>query len=454
MTERKKVLGFWDLALFTFCAVFGVEAIATSAAIGPSAIFWWLLCLACYFLPFGFIAAELGATYPEQGGLYVWIKKAFGRKWAARSIWYYWISLPVWLPAIYIAIADIIGHLFFPGVALWQQIAIGLVLIWVAVGVNLCSLNASKWVPNLGSLAQFLIVAGMIATAAMFFLKNGHFANEITWAGMAPNLSAAIVFIPVIIYNLQGCELISAAAGEMKDPARDIPRSLVSSAAVIAVLYLVTTFSFWVVVPIKEINVASGVLHVFMTAFDDHGMKPLVATLAGLLISGAFFSGVIAWNLGQNRTIAESAHSGDLPAVFGKMTKGMAPLGASVISGIISTVVILVYGLIAKNAAELFWHTVSFSLIVQLLSNLMLFPAFIVLRHKDKDILRPFRVPGPRGFATFLAVLAEIFVLAAVLILILQPGHDFVRIALPVILGVVLTVVAGEVLIARSSRKS
>jgi amino acid transporter len=306
----------------------------------------------------------------------------------------------------------------------------------------------------MGSVAQFLIVIGMIATAVLFFLKNGHFANEVTWANIAPNLNAAIVFIPVIIYNLQGCDLVSAAAGEMKDPARDIPRALLSSAAVIAALYLVTTFSFWVVIPIKEINVASGVLHVFMTALHDNDMKSLIAIVAGLLISGAFFAGIIAWNLGQNRTIAESAHNGDLPAVFGKMNKGMAPLGASIVSGIISTVVILCYGLIARNAAELFWHTVSFSLIVQLLSNLMLFPAFIVLRNRDKNVSRPFRVPGPDGFAIFLAVLAEAFVLAAVLILIIQPGHNFIRIALPVIIGVILTVVAGEILLARSMKKS
>jgi len=451
--ERKKVLGFWDLALFTFCAVFGVEAIATTAAIGPSAIFWWLICLTGYFLPFGLIAAELGSTYPEQGGIYVWIKKAFGRRWAARSIWYYWISLPVWLPAIYIAIADIVGHLFFPGITLWQQIAIGLAMIWAAVGINLYPLGTSKWIPNMGSLAQFLIVIGMIVTAVLFFLKNGRFANEITWANIAPNLNAAIVFIPVVIYNLQGCELISAAAGEMKDPTRDIPRSLILSAVVIAVIYLVTTFSVWVVIPIKEINVASGVIHVFMTAFRDSEMKSLIAITAGLLISSAFFSGIIAWNLGQNRTIAESANNGDLPRIFGKMNRNMAPLGASVVSGVISTVVILVYGLIARNAAELFWHTVSFSLIVQLFSNLMLFPAFIVLRNKNKSIPKPFRVPGPDGFAIFLALLAETFVLAAVLILIIQPGHDFLRIALPVILGVIMTVVAGEILIARSIKK-
>jgi amino acid transporter len=452
--ERKKVLGFWDLTLFTFCAVFGLEAIAASAAIGPSAVFWWLLCLACYFMPFGLIAAELGSTYPEQGGLYVWIKKALGRRWAARSVWYFWISVPIWLPAIYIAIADIFGHIFFPGAGLWQKIAMSVIMIWIVVGINLCRMNVSKWVPNIGSIAQFSIVVGMIVTAALYLIKNGHLANQITLSGIMPNLNAAVVFIPMIIYNLQGCELVSSAAGEMKNPARDIPRALILSALVIAAMYLMTTFSVWAVIPIKDINVASGVLYVFTNALDDNIAAAFVAVAVGLLVSVAFLAGVIAWNLGLNRTVAESANNGDLPRILGKMNRNMAPLGASVVSGVISTIVIIAYGFIAKSAAELFWHTVSFSLIVQLFSNFMLFPAFIILRNKDKSISRPFRVPGPDWLAIFLAILAGTFVLAAILILVIQPGQDFIRTALPVIIGVVATIAVGEIMVSRSHRKT
>jgi amino acid transporter len=133
------------------------------------------------------------------------------------------------------------------------------------------------------------------------------------------------------------------------------------------------------------------------------------------------------------------------------MNGNMAPLGASVASGIISTVVIIIYGFIARDAAELFWHTVSFSLIVQLFSNLMVFPSFIVLRSRDKAVPRPFRVPGPDWLAILLAVLAGTFVLAAILMLFIQPGHDFARVALPIIAGVVAAVIVGEVLVARSA---
>lgn len=451
--ERKKVLGFWDLVLFSFCAIFGVEAIATSAAIGPSAISWWLICIIGYFLPFGLIAAELGSTYTEQGGIYIWIKKALGKKWAARSVWFYWVALPLWVPAIYIAISEIIGHMFFPDISLWAQISMGIVMIWISVAINLCPLGVSKWVPNFGTITRLLVIAGMIVAAIVYFLKTGRFANEINLANIMPNLNAAIVFIPIILYNLEGCELISAASGEMKDPARDVPRAVILSAITIASLYLITTFAVWVVIPVSEINVASGILQLFTVTFSDHGLRQAITVIVGLMISSTLFAEIVTWSLGENRTVAEAARSGELPAILGKMNKNMVPVGASIVSGVISTVVILIYGFIARNASELFWHVVSFSLIIGLFSYLMLFPCFIILRIKDKNVIRPYRIPGPDWFAILLAVVAEIFIFMGILVLIIQPGHDFTRSSLPIIIGVLVSVAAGEYFVAHSASK-
>ena len=452
--ERKKVLGFCDLALFSFCAIFGVEAIAASAAIGPSAISWWLICLVGFFLPFSLISAELGSTYPDQGGIYIWIKKAFGDKWAVRAIWCYWIALPLWLPAMYIAIAQILSHMFFPDLTLWPQILIGIALIWISVGINLCPLKISKWVPNIGSVTRLLVIAGMIFVAILYFLKNGHFANTITLTNVVPNLNAAVIFIPMIIYNLLGCELISGAAGEMKNPKRDVPKAVIFSALIIAFFYVITTVAVLVVVPVAEINVASGIFQMFAIVFAGHAAVQSITIVIGLLISLTLFAEIVTWNLGENRTVAEAAHNGELPEVLGKMTaKSMIPIGASVVSGVISTTIIIIYGFIARNSSELFWHVVSFSLVVELFAYLMLFPAFIALRKKDKDVERPYRVPGPQGFAIFLAVMAEIFILMAMVVLFLQPGKDFIRTALPIIVGVIITVVFGEVFIARSRSK-
>jgi amino acid transporter len=239
----------------------------------------------------------------------------------------------------------------------------------------------------------------------------------------------------------------------MKNPARDIPKAVILSAVAIAFLYLITTFAVWVVIPIPEINVASGILQVFTITFSGHWMKQVITVVLGLLISSTLFAEIVTWNLGENRTVAEAANNGELPKILGKMNKNMAPIGASIVSGVISTVVIVIYGFIAKNAGELFWHVVSFSLIVGLFSYLMLFPSFIISRIKDKDIKRPYRVPGADWFAILLAVIAEMFILIALSVLIMQPGHSFMRSALPVITGVLVTVIAGEILVTYSSRK-
>jgi amino acid transporter len=309
-------------------------------------------------------------------------------------------------------------------------------------------------VPNIGSVTRLLVIAGMIFAAILYFMKKGQFANAITLTNIMPNLNAAVIFIPMIIYNLLGCELISGAAGEMKDPKRDVPKAVIFSALIIAFFYVITTVAVWVVVPVAEINVASGTFQMFAIAFEGYAAVQGIAIMIGLLISFTLFAEIVTWNLGENRTVAEAARNGELPKVLGKMTaKSMIPVGASIVSGVISTTIIIIYGFIAKNSSELFWHVVSFSLVVELFNYLMLFPAFIALRKKDKDIERPYRVPGPQWFAIFLAVMAEMFIVMAMVVLFLQPGKDFVKAALPLIIGVAITLGLGEAFIARTKLK-
>jgi amino acid transporter len=131
----------------------------------------------------------------------------------------------------------------------------------------------------------------------------------------------------------------------------------------------------------------------------------------------------------------------------------MVPTGAAIASGIISTVVIIIYGFIASNAEELFWHTISFSTVVNLFSYMILFPTFIILRKKDGRIKRPYRLPGPDWVGIGAAVMAEVFVLVTALVLLLQPGDDFLRASLPIMIGVIITVGVGEIFISRSLKK-
>src|SRR5512133_3198830 len=132
-TGFTKALKIFDMTLFTVCAIMVIDTLAASASIGASSITWWVITLVLFFIPYGLITAELGSTYPEEGGIYIWIKHAFGEKWAARSTWYYWINVALWMPSVYILFAGMFAQLFFPEMNLWWQIAIGVIMTWITV---------------------------------------------------------------------------------------------------------------------------------------------------------------------------------------------------------------------------------------------------------------------------------------------------------------------------------
>ncbi|MGL5173751.1 MAG: amino acid permease, partial [Olsenella sp.] len=87
-----KKLRFRDVILSIICVVFTIEACAPAAAIGNSAVFWWLFLLVTFLMPYGFVVAELGTTYAEGAGVYEWVRDAMGRRWATREAWYYWVN--------------------------------------------------------------------------------------------------------------------------------------------------------------------------------------------------------------------------------------------------------------------------------------------------------------------------------------------------------------------------
>ena len=67
-------LGARDITLFTVSAILLLDTLAASASIGVSSIFWWILLGIIFFIPYGLISAEMGTSYPEQGGIYAWVR--------------------------------------------------------------------------------------------------------------------------------------------------------------------------------------------------------------------------------------------------------------------------------------------------------------------------------------------------------------------------------------------
>ena len=450
----KKVLRGLDMTLFTVCAILVLDTLAPSAAIGPSTISWWIITLVLFFIPYGLITAELGTTYPDQGGLYVWIKRAFGEKWAARSTWLYWINVALWMPSVYVLFAGMFSQLFAPDLGLWPQIAIGVVMTWVTVWIGVISLETGKWFPNLGAFLKALILV-VIGVAGIWYGLTRGVANELSFAAILPRWDAGLAFLPVIVYNFMGFELMSGAAGEMKNPGKDIPRAILISGAFIALFYLLGTVGMLMALPLDQLGLVDGIIDTLRVLFGETGVGGLLVTVLGIGALYTLLANMVTWTMGANRTAAEAAAEGELPAVFGRLHPvNKTPVSAFVITGIISTAVIVLYGLMAVSAEELFWTLFAFSSIIFLMPYLALFPAFLKLRRSEPGTPRPYRVPGGTGFAGLLAVICELFILQAIVFFVWVPGQpvDWAY-AAPVLVGVVITLLVGEVLLLLAKRQ-
>lgn len=113
--NKNKVLRFRDVTLFTVSAMLFMDQIALAAALGSTSLFWWGYVLLLLFIPMGLMTAELGTTFPGSGGVYHWVRLAFGPRWGARLSWMYWANNALWMPSVYILFAAMLSEFFLPG---------------------------------------------------------------------------------------------------------------------------------------------------------------------------------------------------------------------------------------------------------------------------------------------------------------------------------------------------
>jgi len=448
--ERKRSLGQGDIVLYTVSAILLLETLTAAASLGAAAIFWWLFLGIVFLLPFALICAEMGCIYPEQGGIYAWVRDAFGSRWGARASWGYWVNTAVWLPAIYILFAGIFSQLFAPDLSLFWQIAIGIGLTWISVAVNMLTLDVGKWVPNIGAAVKVIVFLVIIVAAVLHVDAEG-FANPINLDSIRPDWNSSLSYIPAIIYGMLGFELISASSQEMKNPAKDVPWGILISGILILCLYLCATIAVLAAIPAAEVDLVEGLIATLQKFFGTEGVGGIAVVILGIGALYTFFTNGVTWAIGCNRAAAEAGIEGELPGLFALEAKNGTPVGAAILMGICSTGVLVLYGTMANNSADLFWSLFAFSAVIFLLPYLGLLLAFVHTRVNDATRHRPFMIPGGTLVARICAYTCFFVLAASIVLFVYTPGEGL---QLPVFLGALVTLVIGEVVIRYSERQA
>jgi len=444
-----KTLGRRDIVLFTVSAILLLDTLAAGATLGPPAVTWWLALGILFFVPYALICAELGTAWAEQGGLYAWIREAFGRRWASRATWAYWVNTAVWIPAILILFAGIFAQLFAPGMTLATQIALAIALTWLTVAVNVVTLDVGKWIPNAGALLKLLIIGCLVAGAFVYAAEHG-MANPLTIDSMTPAWNESLRYFSVIIYGMLGFELVSAGADEMKDPARDVPFGILASGLVIILTYTLATVAILAALPAGEIDLVEGLVDTLRLLFGETGAGGAFAVALGIGALYTFFANGVTWSLGCNRAMAQAAREREFPALLGREHPDKrTPVGAAVMMGAVSTVALLAYGFIAPTDEDLFWSLFAFSAVVFLVPYILLVFAFLRLRQSAPERPRPYRLPGGPVVAAACAWVCGLMLGGAMLLFAYTPGEGM---QWPVAIGALTVMAIGEGVIRVAER--
>ena len=302
MAKNKK-FRLIDAILSVITVVFVAEAAAPAAAIGNSQFFWWIFLIIAFLLPYGLVVSELGTTYDDEGGLYDWVRRAFGDKWGSRVSWYYWINFPLWMASLAFLFPETIAMITGMEIGLVPSLVIELAFIWIVVFLSFSKVSDSAWILNLAAVLK-VGIAVVVGGLGIWYAVNYGFANDMAPATFLPSLdSNSLTYLSIILFNFMGFEVITTYVGSMENPSKQIPKAIIAGGIAIAALYLFSSFGIAAAIPALDISLDSGIMDAVGIMA---GVGSVLFIVVGIVFLITLFGNMVSWSFGVN-FVAEHA---------------------------------------------------------------------------------------------------------------------------------------------------
>jgi glutamate:GABA antiporter len=428
--ELPKTMGFWDVLLFNIATVLGPRWIAAAAHNGTSSISLWVLAAVLFFVPSALVINELSSRFPNEGGLYVWAKEAFGDFHGFIAGWTYWIYTIFYFPGLLLASAAMGGYIMGAnGNTLAQNrsfLLIGsMALLVVAVAFNIIGLNIGKWLQNAGGVSTYLPLLILTGVGVLIWMRHGT-VTHFTLANMKPQWNWDTVnFWSQIAFAFSGLELVSAMSQEIRNPQKTLPRAVLASGALIAVIYVLGTFAVLSIVPAADVDVKSGVFQA-ITQGTTALRIGFVGVLAALLVSVGNAGGVGSTVAGISRVPFVVGIDRYLPAAFGKIHPKWKTPYISILVQAVASAAVLLLSQINETTRGAYQSLIDITVIIYFVPFLYMFAAIIKLAgRKDRaENKQAVLIPGGKIGVWITASLAFIVTFASIIFSIIPPGDS------------------------------
>jgi amino acid transporter len=414
----KRVLGFRDLVMFYVVTTLSLRWIPVAASVGPSSIVIWIVGLLTIFIPLALCVMELSSRYPQEGGLYLWTKRAFGDFPAFLTGWIYWTSnLPYFPAVLYFAASN---ALYVGGTRwnAWQVspayfIGFSFFGVGLALALNVVGLNIGKWLNNIGSQGTWIPIALLCAVAVVAWMKFGS-ATSFNAANMKPGLSLGMIGVwATLLYAFSGAESASFMGDEIKDARRTVPRALITAGAIITAGYILGTIAVLVALPQSQVNSMEGIMQAITTAAARVGWNGLGPAVA-LLICLANLGGVGAYLAALARIPFVAGIDRFLPPAFGRVHPKWGTPAVALVTQAMCCIVFIVLGQAGSTVHGAYQVLVTMTIITNFVPYLFMFAAMIRLQREPVET-GVICVPGGKPVAVGLALVGLVTTCAVII---------------------------------------
>ncbi|MBB72295.1 MAG: amino acid permease [Legionellales bacterium] len=425
-SNKKRVLSLFSLVMINIIAVDSLRSLPISAEYGFSIVFFYIFGAFLFLIPIALVAAELATGWPETGGLYVWVRQAFGKRWGLVTIWLQWIYNVVWYPTILSFLAATLAYLISPDLAEHKTYLLATVLVtfWGATLANCFGMRLSSWVSTIGAIIGTLLPMAFIILLGIIWLATGHpSAIEFSSGTFLPDLSSLnnLAFLVAVLFGLIGLEMSAVHAEEVKNPQKDYPRALIYSVIIILGSLMLASLAIAVVIPHDKINLVSGLIEAFSLFFNAYHMPWMIPVIAIMIIIGGI-SGVSTWVIGPTKGLLAAAHDGCLPKGFARTNRYGAPVNLLMLQAVLFTLLCSVFVLMPTINSS-YWLLSALTAQLALLVYVFMFAAGIKLRYKEPHQHRSYKIPG-RNWGMWLAGLLGTLTCLAAIALGFAPPAD------------------------------
>jgi glutamate:GABA antiporter len=422
----KRGIRFRDLTLFYVVSGMSVRWTATAAAAGPSILLVWIAAFACFFVPLATSVMELSSRHPDEGGLYVWTREAFGDFAGFIAAWTYWMSnLPYFSGVLYFGAASTLlafgSRARDLGANPVYYLSFSMFWLTVITLLNIRGVDAGKWLNNVSSLGGLVPLTVLLLLAAISFWRFGP-AIRYSAAAIVPHWTLDnAVFWSSVFFAFGGVESGSAMGGEIDNPRRVIPWAILVGGSVLVLGYIGGTGALLLSLPPDAVGGPDGFVNGIRSLSERLGWGWLLTPVA-LLVGLNAVGGAAAYLSSTSRLPFVAGIDHYLPSAFGwvhpRFRTPWVAIGVYGLSGIL----VALLGQAGTSVRGAYDVLVSMGIISYFLPYMFLFAAMLVLQDRPAAP-QVRRVPGGKPVARVLAWLG-LASTGLTIVLSAFPAHD------------------------------